>query len=247
MNFRVLPIVLLLVVAVPFLLPASSKPKAMKKKVLKSLSVAKPVVPFLSASERLPITQNVTDEGDVRNDEWQNVARLLQVRDLRVYDWPSAYNKAGVAEEQQGRTLHELGAAGYRVEKFNWDLSSWDKTTEFEAHRGNEVLSAMWRNNGSHLFLYCGHQVPQTPFDKRNDDLIEAVISGQEPKVQEVLKQGADPRALDYSGDSVLSLAASGGKPGIVKQLLAARKAASKGLASEADLAATPIIRLSAL
>lgn len=176
---------------------------------------------------RLPIPVD-NWEGEPRNADWQDLARVLRVRDLRVFDWPSAYNLAGVAEGQKRQVLRQLQSAGYKVEEFKWELREGQKTDAFEARRGNETLSAIWGNNGSHLFLYWGHQVPETPTQKRNDELIAAVLESETGKVHDLMAAGADPRALDYSGVSVLTWAAERSNSQIVGQILGARKAQPK-------------------
>lgn len=182
--------------------------------------------PFSLGGEKLPVTEMSDWEGDVRNHLWQGIARLLRVRDLRVYDWPSAYNVMGEAQRQKQRTLAQVKAAGYTIAEFkwNWNINGYPPTTGFRAKRGAENLSALWGSNGSHLFLYWGHEVPQTPARKRDDKLIAAAIEGQTSKVESLLKSGADPRASDYAGASVLMLAVFKKRAAVVQQLLAALK-----------------------
>ena len=48
--------------------------------------------------QELPLPLEGIDggEGQFRNEQWQIMARDLRVRAMRVYDWPMAYNKAGL-------------------------------------------------------------------------------------------------------------------------------------------------------
>ena len=129
----------------------------------------------LPSGQRLPMPLEGIGgiEGQFRNEQWQIMARDLRVRDLRVYDWPQAYN-TGEAEKQKDSVIERLRSAGYKVQKFSWTGYNPADTEGFEAYRAGEVLSAMWRNNGSHLLLYWGHQVPATPAQKRDDELLQA-------------------------------------------------------------------------
>ena len=154
------------------------------------------------------------------------MARDLRVRDLRVYDWPQAYNKVGEAEKQRNLIIERLRRAGYKVQKLKWEGYNPADTEGFEAYRNGETLSAMWRSNGSHLLLYWGHQAPATPAQKRDDALLQAVAAEDVASVQAALKAGANPNALDYSGDSVLNLAANTGNILIVEALMRAQQTA---------------------
>ncbi len=175
-------------------------------------------------------------EGQFRNEQWQIMARDLRVRDLRVYDWPQAYNKAGLPEKQKNLVIERLRRAGYKVQKFDWEGYNPADTKGFEAYRAGETLSAMWRNNGSHLLLYWGHQVPATPAQKRDDELLQAVAAEEIARVQTALQAGANPNAVDYSGESVLSLAANTGNIEIVKVLLRAQQAATGKVGTKLDI-----------
>lgn len=191
------------------------------------VQLSKPLAPKASdplRGERLPIPEYHDIERDMRNNDWQSLARALRVRDLKVYAWWASSYNSGVVEWQKKHTLQQLKAAGYKVQKFNWQLGSGLKTTGFEAWRGKEKLSAMWNNNGLPLFLYWGHQEPETPAQKRDDALIEAAIQNKPDAARAALRQGANPLALDYSGASVLMLATSGGHAEIVRQLLDAQR-----------------------
>ena len=196
---------------------------------LKQKPFPHPKTPFSLSGERLPVTTRDV-LGDPRNERWQDIARVLRVRDLRVYQWPSAYNVAGGAERQKRKTLAQLKIAGYHVEQvtWHWDVAGYPPSfSGFRAKRGNEILSALWTSNGSYLFLYWGHPAPITPAGKRDDGLIAAVIAGHESDAKEFLKQGANPNAVDYGGDSVLVLAAVNHRARIVAQLFTSRKARS--------------------
>ena len=190
----------------------------------------------LPAGQRLPLPPEGADgqEGQFRNADWAQMSRDLRVRDLRVYDWPSAYNKAGEAEKQQDLVVGRLRRAGYQVQNFTWQGYNPTDTEGFEAHRGGETLSAMWRANGSYLLLYWGHQVTETTAQKRDDELLEAVVAQDVARVQVALQAGANPDAIDYSGESVLSLAANTGKIPVVKALLQAQRMTNR--ASEPKL-----------
>lgn len=196
-------------------IPVQSKPKPATTKK-----------PFSLGGEKLPVAELSDWEGDVSNNNWQEIAQVLRVRDLRVYDWRSAYNGAGEAERQKKRTLRELKAAGYAITEFKWDWhsSGYPPTTGFRARRGKETLSAIWGSNGSHLFLYWGHEVPQTMARQRDDKLIAAAIGGQTSEVEKLLKSGANSSAVDYAGASVLMLAVVNKNSAIAEQLLAALK-----------------------
>ncbi len=216
----------------------TSAAPAPKKKSTLSLKV-----PFLLKGERLPIT-TLSDSTYIRNERWREYARALRVRDLRVYDWPYAYNVAGGAERQKRKTVADLKAVGYKVETVTWheyEGSYPPPLSGFRAKRGKEVISALWSNNGSHLFLYWGHEVLLTPEIKRDDELIQAVAEGNTDEVEIALKRGANPRAMDYSGDSILVIAAALQHAKIVRQLLEARKAnsdhARSGHTSSDDIA----------
>ena len=112
------------------------------------------------------------------------------------------------------------------MEAFEWAGYNPADTEGFEAYRKGETLSAMWRNNGSHLLLYWGHQVPATPAQKRDDELLQAVVAEDVARVQAAVSKGASPNALDYSGDSVLNLAAKTGNIPIVEALMRAQQTA---------------------
>ena len=180
----------------------------------------------LPAGQRLPLPPEGIDgiEGQFRNEQWQIMARDLRVRDLRVYDWPSAYNQAGLPEKQRKLVIERLRRAGYKVQKFTWEGYNPTDTEGFEAYRADETLAAMWRNNGSHLLLYWGHQVPATPAQLHDDELLQAVAAEEIAAVKSALQAGANPSAIDYSGESVLSLAANTGNIEIVKALLRAQQ-----------------------
>lgn len=186
---------------------------------------AKPKVPRVQSpktsnplrGERLPIA-TYDEEGDPRNLGWEDIARLLRVRDLRVQSWQGA----GIVEWQKKIVLQRLKVAGYLVQE--WKLNDWRETTGFEAQRKSERLPALWWNGSWDFYLYWGHQVPQTPAQKRDDDLMAAAIDGESQKVRALLKQGANPRAVDYAGTSILIQTVREGHAEIVGQILAARK-----------------------
>ncbi len=182
----------------------------------------------LPLGQRLPMPPEGIDgiEGQFRNYQWEKMARDLRVRDLRVYDWPQAYNKVGEAGKQQSLVIERLRRAGYKVQKFEWTGYNPADTEGFEAYRVGETLAAMWRNNGSHLLLYWGHQAPATPAQKRDDELLQAAAAEDVARAKTALLRGANPNALDYSGESVLSLAANTGNIPIVKALLRAQQTA---------------------
>ena len=183
---------------------------------------------LLPSGQRLPLPLEGIDgiEGQFRNAQWQKMARDLRVRDLRVYDWPQAYNKVGEAEKQKNLVIERLRRAGYEVQKLKWEGYNSADIEGFEAHRDGETLAAMWRNNGSYLLLYWGHQAPATPAQKRDDELLQAVAAEDVAGVQAALLKGASPNALDYSGGAVLNLAANTGNIPIIKALLRAQQTA---------------------
>ncbi len=192
----------------------------------------------LPLGQQLPMPLEGVDgiEGQFRNEQWQIMARDLRVRDLRVYDWPQAYNKKGEAEKQKDLVIERLRRAGYKVQKLKWEGYNPADTEGFEAYRDGETLAAMWRNNGSHLLLYWGHQARATPAQERDDELLQAVAAEDVARVQAALQAGASPNALDYDGHSVLNLAANTGNIPIVEALMRAQQTAPDTAPAELNL-----------
>jgi ankyrin repeat protein len=183
---------------------------------------------FSPGGERLPVPEITPWENDPRNYDWKIIARALHVRDLRVRQWPTAYNIAGEPERIKRRLKSQLHAAGYKVKDtaLRWNTTgNLPASSSFRAQRGTEVLAGLWTSNGSYLFLYWGHQTPRTAAQIRNDNLIAAALAGKEAAAKNLLQQGADPRAIDYGGDSVLEIAAAFHRVNILRYLLAARTA----------------------
>ena len=151
--------------------------------------------PFPWAGQTFPlISSSDPDEGDERNRNWPEFARLLRARDLRFYAWDAA---PASLDKEDNRVRDWLVAAGYKVEKVVWRSPEY---MGFRARRGAETLVGLWYANG----LFWGHQVPATPTQKLNDDLAQAINDGAPARVQTLLQRGADARATDYMGDSML-------------------------------------------
>ncbi len=182
---------------------------------------------FSWQGERVPIVGRKNWAGEPENADWQKLARLLRVRDLRVYNWPSQIHKnvnEKDVEAQQKQVLGDLRAVGYRIEKMG-ELeeceNQFEKYDGFTAQRGNETLALLWRNHYGTRHFYWGHQAPG---QKRDDELLQSVAAEDSARVQAALQAGANPRAIDYSGFSALNLAANTGEIPLVKLLLQAMK-----------------------
>lgn len=229
--------VLLVIPCAFFLVPMASVRCAPKVGAPKAGESKEEPFPWQGQALPIPLSPLASEfEGEFRNEQWQIMARDLRVRDLRVYDWPSAYNKKGEAEKQRNLVVERLRRAGYKVQKFTWEGYNPADTEGFEAYRATETLSAMWRNNGSHLLLYWGHQVPETPAQNLNDDLLQAVAAEDFVRVQAALQAGANPYSVDYSGESVLSLATNTGDIPVVKALLRAQHTANSARGTKLNI-----------
>ena len=170
----------------------------------------------------IPLTSTADEfEGEPRNENWQDYAQILRVRDLRVYEWSESDKYVGLAEQQQRKVENWLRASGYTVKKTQWgDANTWQGSKGFEAHRKDETISALWHINGSNLALYWGHQVPATRAQKLNDALAKAIDDGAPARVRKLLQGGADARARDYVGGSMLLRAIYSNTPESLRLLL---------------------------
>ena len=233
MILRIKTIAVSVLLAIPcafFLLPTAkvrSAPKVQAPKVQAPNARMRPQKQFPWRGLALPISLASTAdefEGEPRNENWQDYAQMLRVRDLRVYEWSESDNYVGLAEQQQRKVENWLRASGYAVKKTQWgDANTWQSSKGFEAHRKDETISALWHINGSNLALYWGHQAPATSAQKLNDELAKAISDGTPEKVKTLLKAGADPRATDYVGGSMLMRAIYSDNAGSLRLLLKAQ------------------------
>lgn len=213
--------VVLLAIPCAFLLvPMASVRSAPKVQALR----AKPF-PWQGEALPAPASRLANEyEGEPRNENWQYTAQLLRVRDLRVYVWSESDNYARAAETQRRKVENWLRAAGYTLKQTQLgDANSWGGAGGFEAQRGQETISALWRDYDSNLLLYWGHQVPATPAQKLDDALANAISDSAPAKVQALLKRGANPRSTDYAGNSMLLLAVHGNNAECLRLLLNAQ------------------------
>lgn len=127
-----------------------AKPRALVKAPKKEPKIQWPLT-----GERLPIKAGY--DADVLNERWEDVAKMLEVSDLRVRHWPHAFNFEGGPARIQKRTLEALRASGYRVEEWDYE-GAWGiaHVPGFDAVKGAKRYTGMWLWNGSHLMLYWG-------------------------------------------------------------------------------------------
>ena len=225
MILRIQPIGVAILLAIPcsfLLVPIAKVRSAPKVQATKQ-------EPFPWQGQALPIPLSPTTdefEGEPRNENWQDYAQLLRVRDLRVYTWDFDSSRLGEAEKQQEKILNWLRTDKYQLKKTRFPVVESYGQGEgngFEARRGDEILAGLWvRNN-----LYWGHQVPATPAQKLNDELVKAVFDGAPERVQTLLNAGADPRATDYAGNSMLMRAIYSNNAESLRLLLKAQGATS--------------------
>jgi hypothetical protein len=109
----------------------------------------------------LPVkASDVNGDGGVRNilnERWEDVAELLKVPELRVRDWPHAFNYIGGPERIQKRTIEALREYDYQIEQWKYEgLWGIKSTPGFDAVHGEKHYAAIWLWNGSHLMLYWG-------------------------------------------------------------------------------------------
>ena len=207
LRIRAIGVAVLLAIPCAFLLVPTAKVRSAPKVVVpKGGANRKQLFPWQGQALPAPASPLADEyEGEPRNTNWQHTAQLLRVRDLRVYVWSVSDNYARVAETQRRKVENWLRAAGYMLKQTQLsEANSWGVSGGFEAQRGHETISALWRDYDSNLLLYWGHQVPATPAQKLDDALADAVTEGSSAKVQALLQRGANARSTDYAGGTML-------------------------------------------
>lgn len=167
--------------------------------------------PLLLKGPRLSVDRMDEIDSSILNGSWKDIAQALRVRDLRVY----SYSDSGSPNLVQKRVLSQMEAAGYSISKFSWKPQTG--VSGFYAKRGKEVIGAIWRDSTR---LYWGYVAPVTAQTKFDDGLINAARDGDLNAAKKFLAKGASPFAKDYSGDSVLKVAADQRRVHIIKLLL---------------------------
>ena len=205
LRIRAIGVAVLLAIPCAFLLVPTANVRSAPKVQAPKVEASKEK-PFLWQGQTLPIPLAPTAdefEGESRNEHWQDFARLLRVRDLRVYTWAFDDSHPGEAEKQHEKVLNWLRLNKYQLKKTRFpgvEDYGRGEGKGFEARRGSEILAGLWAENN----LYWGHQVPATPAQKLNDALAQAISDGAPARVQTLLQRGADPRSNDYAGGTML-------------------------------------------
>jgi hypothetical protein len=125
------------------------------KAVQKTSPCKKQIIEWPLTGQLLPIKGG--SDAPVLNYGWRDITEMLNVHQLQVRHWPSAFNFVGGPERIQKRTVEALQKYGYRIEHGEYE-NPWDTypIPSFDAVRGQKRYAAMWLWNGSYLMLYWG-------------------------------------------------------------------------------------------